>query len=72
MVRKLGQNLVWGRKLRQIRLSRKLTLTKLGEKTGIDPSNLNRLEQGRWDMRVSTLACILGALRCTLVIKRRK
>lgn len=55
----------------QIKTARKekgITLKELSAKTGINLSNLSRIESGRIDARESTLTAIAKALRTSFII----
>ncbi len=52
-----------GRRLRELRVERALTLRALGEESGVAYDTINKLELGRRPARLSTIRKLAGALR---------
>ena len=57
-----------GEEIAKIRLGKNTSFRALSEKTGIDTKNLNAIEKGRTDARISTINKILDALGCEIDI----
>ena len=51
-----------GQRIREIRLSRKISQIELATRCGVEPSNLNRIEHGKANPTVRTLHLIAIAL----------
>ncbi len=56
--------------LRELRLQKGMTLVQLSAITGIAQPNLSRIEAGRVDARLSTVARIIRALGVELVLSK--
>jgi len=57
---KIRQVQLVGRKIRELRKSRKLTQTELSTRIGIQQSDLSRMENGEYRVSLDTLFSILG------------
>ena len=53
-----------GKRLKELRKSRKLTLAQLAEKIGVEPSSLGNIENGYNYPKMSTLEELSKALEC--------
>ena len=51
-----------GQRIREIRISRKISQIELATRCGVEPSNLNRIEHGKANPTVRTLHLIAVAL----------
>lgn len=51
-----------GQRIREIRISRKISQIELATRCGVEPSNLNRIEHGKANPTVRTLHLIAIAL----------
>ena len=51
-----------GQRIREIRMSRKISQIELATRCGVEPSNLNRIEHGKANPTVRTLHLIALAL----------
>ena len=51
-----------GQRIREIRMSRKISQIELATRCGVEPSNLNRIEHGKANPTVRTLHLIAVAL----------
>lgn len=51
-----------GQRIREIRMSRKISQIELATRCGVEPSNLNRIEHGKANPTVRTLHFIAVAL----------
>ena len=51
-----------GQRIREIRMSRKISQIELSTRCGVEPSNLNRIEHGKANPTVRTLHLIAVAL----------
>jgi len=51
-----------GSRLREIREAQGLTTTQLGEKCGLTPSTISKVENGRWSASIDILSKICDAL----------
>ena len=51
-----------GQRIREIRMSRKMSQIELSTRCGVEPSNLNRIEHGKANPTVRTLHLIAVAL----------
>lgn len=55
-----------GAKLRQIRESKRLTLSDVCEQTGVSRAQISRIENGKTDPRMSTVTRMLSCYRASL------
>jgi transcriptional regulator with XRE-family HTH domain len=55
-----------GRRIRQLRTEKKLTLQALGERTGLSTSMLSLLERGKTGPSIGTLVVIASALEAQM------
>lgn len=69
---RLKAAILWGSLLREHREKRKMTTAELSRRTGINHSNIKKLEEGFWDFRISTLTRILSALGLYVKVLRRR
>ncbi len=53
-----------GAKIREMRISKNIDAKSLAERIGIDPSNLCKIEQGRYSVGFDVLSKIAQALNC--------
>jgi transcriptional regulator with XRE-family HTH domain len=69
---KLKTAILWGALLREQRKKKKMTTAELSRKTGINHSNVKKLEEGFWDFRISTLTRLLSALGLYVKVMRKR
>jgi transcriptional regulator with XRE-family HTH domain len=65
-VERIGQTLLVGRKIRELRKEHKLTQVELSLRLGIQQSDLSRMEQGEYRVSLDTLFRILGEFEMTI------
>ena len=55
-----------GRNIKEFRIKKGLTQVKLGEKSGVEPSNISHIERGATKVSLPTLVSIANALGVSL------
>lgn len=60
-----------GTKLAEVRKRKGISLRDLAEASGLDHSNIGKIENGRYNVGIDILYKICQALDCDLVIKER-
>lgn len=55
-----------GRNIKEFRIKKGLTQVKLGEKSGVEPSNISHIERGATKVSLPTLVSIANALEVSL------
>ena len=55
-----------GQNIKKFRVAKGLTRNKLGEKSGIEPSNISHIERGATKVSLPTLVSIANALEVSL------
>jgi len=57
-----------GRRITEIRQSKGMSVDELAEAAGVRPSNLMRIEQGKYSAHIDYLGKIAAALNCEIII----
>lgn len=60
-----------GRQLAELRRERGLTVRQLSSASGINPSNLSRLENGKYNAGIDTVNRICEALQASIQINKK-
>lgn len=70
-VDKLKNRMKIGTRLAELRNKKGMSLRDLSEASGLDHSNIGKIENGRYNVGIDILYKICQALDCDLVIKER-
>lgn len=65
----MNHRIAIGNRIAEIRKQRGLSLRDLAEASGLDHSNIGKIENGRYNVGIDILYKICKALDCELIIK---